>query len=255
MSHYQNQYGAQSRKTDAYGSPVNQVDQIGNPIRGGGGLSGEAGRLHYGTTGGPTDHGHGLGQQHRGVDQTTGYGTDTGGEGGYGTKPEYGSTNTGSGYGTGTGYGGSGTTEYVREAHHGDKKRVMDKIKEMIPGTQQSRTNSDGTGYGLTGYGASGRGIGNTGQEYVREERHVHPRDKKHGCAGQEYVSEEHHVHPGDKNHGSAGQEYVQEERRGIGDTGQEYVTEEHRVGHAEKKGIMYKNKETLPGSGGCTGH
>ncbi|KAI5441782.1 dehydrin [Lathyrus oleraceus] len=232
MSQYQNQYGAQTRKTDEYGNPMNQVDQYGNPISGGGGLTGEAGRQHYGTTGGATDHGHG--QQHRGVDQTTGYGTHTGGVGGYGTKPEYGSTNTGSGYGTGTGYGGSGTTEYVREEHHGDKKGVMDKIKEKIPGTEQSRTHTDGTGYGSTGYGASGGGIGNTGQEYVREERHVHPGDKKHG---------------------SAGQEYVKEERRGIGNTGQEYVREEHRVDHGEKKGIMDKIKEKLPGTGGCTGH
>ncbi|CAL5186542.1 unnamed protein product [Lathyrus oleraceus] len=197
MSQYQNQYGAQTGMTDEYGNPVNQVDQYGNPISGGG-FTGEAGRQHFGTTGGATDHGHGHGQQHRGVDQTTGYGTHTGGVGGYGTNPEYGNTNTGSGYGTGTGYGGSGTNEYVREDHHGDKKGVMDKIKEKIPGTEQSRTNTDGAGYGSTGYGASGGGIGNTGQEYVREE---------------------------------------------------------HRVDHGEKKGIMDKIKEKLPGTGGCTGH
>ncbi|KAL5079632.1 hypothetical protein RYX36_008053 [Vicia faba] len=188
MSQYQNQYGVQTGNTDTdeYGNPVNQVDQYGNPISGGG-------RQHFGATG------HGHGQQHRGVDQTTGYGTNTGGVGGYATKPEYGSTNTGSGYGTGTGYGGTGTTEYVREEHHGDKKGVMDKIKEKIPGTEQSRTNTEGTGYGTTGYGASGGGIGGTG--------------------------------------------------------GKEYVREERRENHGEKKGIMDKIKEKLPGTGGCTGH
>ncbi|CAI8594845.1 unnamed protein product [Vicia faba] len=228
MSQYQNQYGAQTGNTDEYGNPVNQLDQYGNPVSGGG-YTGEAGRQHFGTTG------HGHGQQHRGVDQTTEYETQTGGAGGYGTKPEYGSTNTGSGYGTGTGYGGTGTTEYVREEHHGDKKGVMDKIKEKIPGTEESRTNTEGTGYGTTGYGASGGGIGNTGEQYVREERHVHPGNQKHGSTGEEYVREEHH---------------------GIGGTGgKEYVREERRENHGEKKGIMDKIKEKLPGTGGCTGH
>nr|AAB51381.1 dehydrin 3 [Pisum sativum] len=198
MSQYQNQYGAQTGMTDEYGNPVNQVDQYGNPVSGGG-FTGEAGRQHFGTTGGVTGQGHGHGQQHRGVDQTTGYGTHTGGVGGYGTKPEYGSTNTGSGYGTGTGYGGSGSNEYVREEHHGDKKGVMDKIKEKIPGTEQSRTNTDGTGYGSTGQG------------YVREQQRV-----DHG--------DEQRVDHGDEQHG-------------------------------EKKGIMDKIKEKLPGTGACTGH
>lgn len=159
MSQYQNQYGAQTGMTNEYGNPVNQVDQYGNPISGGG-FTGEAGRQHFGTTGGATDHGHGHGQQHRGVDQTTGYGTHKGGVGGYATNPEYGNTNTGSGYGT-------GTNEYVREEHHGDKKGVMDKIKEKIPGTDQSRTNADGAGYGTTG------------QEYVRDEHRVDHGEKK----------------------------------------------------------------------------
>nr|AGH20613.1 dehydrin-1 [Macrotyloma uniflorum] len=197
MSQYLNQFGAQPGMTDVYGNPVNQVDLYGNPLSGGG-LTGEAGRRHFGTTGGATDHRHRHGQQHRGVDLTTGYGTHTSGVGGCGTNPEYGNTNSGSGYGTGTGYGGSGTIEYVREDHHGDKKGVMDKIKEKILGTEQSRTNTDGGGYGSTRYGASGGGIRNTGQEYV---------------------------------------------------------SEEHRVDHGEKKGIMDKTKEKLPGTGGCTGH
>nr|AGH20615.1 dehydrin-3 [Macrotyloma uniflorum] len=165
MSQYQNQYGAQSGMTDEYGNPVKQVDQFGNPVSAGG-FAGEARRQHLGTTAGVTGQGHRHGQQQRGVDQTTGYRTHTGGVGRYGTKAEYGSSNTGSGYGTGTGYGGSGSNGYVREEHQGDKKRVMDKIKDKIPGTEQSRTNTHGTGYRSTVQG------------YVREQLRVHHGDE-----------------------------------------------------------------------------
>jgi len=84
MSQYQQGYGDQTRRVDEYGNPLSQgqVDQYGNPISGGG-MTGATGHGHH--------------QQHHGVgvDQTTGFGSNTGTGTGYGTHTGSGRTHTG----------------------------------------------------------------------------------------------------------------------------------------------------------------
>nr|AAN77521.1 dehydrin 1 [Cicer pinnatifidum] len=97
--------------------------------RGGSGMTGEVGKI-FGTT---DDTGN-----HHGVDQTTtDYGTHN--TGSYGTHTGgYGNTNTGSGYGNtkvGQEFGREEPRHHGGEQQHGEKKGIMDKIKEKLPGT------------------------------------------------------------------------------------------------------------------------
>ncbi|MCI69694.1 dehydrin, partial [Trifolium medium] len=78
-----------------------------------------------------TEYGH---QQHgeKGMvdkikEKIPGTGTGTG----YGT----GTTGHGTGTGTGTGYGTTGHDHHGDQQQHGEKKGIMDKIKEKLPGT------------------------------------------------------------------------------------------------------------------------
>lgn len=207
------QYGDQLHgRTDEYGNPVTQLDQYGNPITtAGGGLAGVG--------------------SHQG---TTGYGTHThtgGGGGGIGT---------GTGYGTGgdTGYGSTdqGTAGYGGATGHHEQKGVMDKIKEKIPGTTES--GATGTGYGTTtGYGTHGTGTG-TGTGGHHEQKGMMDKIKeKIPCATGASGDTTGGAGTGTGQHYTAG-----------GDGRQHHDQYSHGTG--EKKGIVDKIKEKLPGGG-----
>ncbi|XP_004512937.1 dehydrin DHN1 [Cicer arietinum] len=139
--HEPHKHGDNSKShTTSYGTHTGSGGGTGDDYgthntRGGGGMTGAVGKI-FGTT---DDTGN-----HHGVDQTTtDYGTHN--PGSYGTNPGsygtntggYGNTNTGSGYGTKVGqeFGREEAHHHGGEQKHGEKKGIMDKIKEKLPGT------------------------------------------------------------------------------------------------------------------------
>ena len=110
----------------------------------------------------------------------------------------------------------------------------MDKIKDKIPGTDQNAsTYGTGTGYGTTGVGHQQHGGDNRGvMDKIKEK--IPGTDQNQNAYG--------------TGTGTG---------TGYGTTG--YGASEGHHGdqqhHGEKKGIMDKIKEKLPGTGSCTGH
>ncbi|KAL2605800.1 hypothetical protein AAZV13_09G147000 [Glycine max] len=165
MASYQKHYDDQGRKVDEYGNVEKQTDEYGNPVHAAsvtyvatrtaaGGYSDDINKQHDTTNAYGVDTGrqHGnIGGPYYGTntaDTGTGPRSGTTGGTGYGGTggTDYGTTG-GTGYGSGTGYGvntgGAHTEAGYRKEHrqhdqsHGDqneKKGIMDKIKEKLPG-------------------------------------------------------------------------------------------------------------------------
>uniref|UniRef100_M8BYY7 Dehydrin DHN3 n=1 Tax=Aegilops tauschii TaxID=37682 RepID=M8BYY7_AEGTA len=177
MAHFQGQQ---------HGHPATRVDEYGNPVPAGHGVTGTEGLGHF--PGQAQQHGHNTtrldeygnpssseddgmgGRRKKGMKQKIkeklpgGNKEQTTAAGGYG--PGYtGTTGTGGpGYTGTTGTGGAyGATEGTHE-----KKGVMEKIKQKLPGghkdTQPHTTATGGDGPGTTGTtGTGGYGTGTTG--------------------------------------------------------------------------------------------
>nr|AAA21185.1 cold acclimation-specific protein [Medicago sativa subsp. falcata] len=150
--------------------------------------------------------------------------------------------------------------------YHGENRGVVDKIKEKIPVALELEL-EHGTGTG-TGHGTTGYGSWNNCASVVlvmvinNMERNRGAVDKiKEKIPGTEQNVYGTGTGTGTgTGHGTGtGTGHGHGTTTGYGSTGQEYGKEGHH-GHdeqhlGEKKGIMEKIKEKIPGTGSCTGH
>ncbi|GMN29328.1 hypothetical protein TIFTF001_002393 [Ficus carica] len=151
MAHNQNLYGTPPPQSDEYGNPIRQTDEYGKPIHHGGPTVGSRTGTGYGLTSTTTGHeeGHKL---HRSGSGSSSSSSEDDGQGGRrkkglkekikeklpGTHKDL-DHQTHTSATTTPGGGGHHIpigTHHDDERQHPEKKGIMDKIKEKLPGHQ-----------------------------------------------------------------------------------------------------------------------